>query len=78
MWACAQCSNSREYLETGMEEPLNMNAAFFLLCHNPRCGNAPWLGGYRWKHYRLHVWKRNTRLSIPLPSPRREMMEVAA
>lgn len=78
MWACTACNIARTYCETETE-PDNMNAAFWLLCHEPSCANAPWLGGYRWKHYRLHVWKRNTRLSVPLLSaPRREMMEVAA
>ena len=79
MWACTQCSNERTYLETGTEEPMNKQAAFWILCHAPKCANAPWIGGYRWKHYRLHVWKRNARLTIPLPSaPRQEMMGVAA
>ena len=78
MWACASCGNERIYCETETE-PDNVNAAFYLLCRNPKCGNAPWLGGWRWKHYRLHIWKRDMRLTVPLPGVlRREMAEVAA
>ena len=55
-----------------------MNAAFYLLCHNQKCGAAPWLAVWQWRHYRLHVWKKNTRLFVPLPRPLQEMMEVAA